>query len=65
MIEEKVGKYLLEGEVVIILWGGIVIVKYYKGKFCIVDNRIVILLDINILNNKFLYYYMFVNIKFI
>ena len=33
-------KYLQEGEVVTIPWGGTAIVKYFNGKFVTADNRI-------------------------
>lgn len=56
--EELAGDYLADGEVVCIPWGGTPNVKYYKGKFVTGDNRIATSLDINILSNKFLYYWM-------
>lgn len=56
--EELAGEYLSEGEVVCIPWGGTPNVKYYKGKFVTGDNRIATSADTNILNNKFLYYWM-------
>lgn len=56
--EELAGAYLAEGEVVCIPWGGTPNVKYHKGKFVTGDNRIATSLDINTLNNKFLYYWM-------
>lgn len=56
--EELAGDYLAEGEVVCIPWGGTPNVKYHKGKFVTGDNRIATSLDINILSNKFLYYWM-------
>ena len=61
--EELATDYLAEGEIVCIPWGGTPNVKYYKGKFVTGDNRIATSLDINILNNKFLYYWMQSNIK--
>lgn len=63
--EEKAGEYLREGEVVAIPWGGTPNVKYYKGKFVTADNRIATSLDTNVLNNKFLYYWMNNNIDLI
>ena len=54
-----------EGEVVAIPWGGNPIVQYYKGRFLTADNRIATSLDTNILNNKFLYYYMLSQLKLI
>lgn len=56
--EELAGDYLADGEVVCIPWGGTPNVKYHKGKFVTGDNRIATSLDINILSNKFLYYWM-------
>ena len=56
--EELAKEYLAEGEIVCIPWGGTPNVKYYKGKFVTGDNRIATSLDINKLNNKFLYYWM-------
>ena len=63
--EELAGDYLSEGEVVTIPWGKSPgaqnPVKYYKGKFVTGDNRIATSLDTNVLNNKFLYYWMYSN----
>lgn len=56
--EELAGDYLAEGEIVCIPGGGTPNVKYHKGKFVTGDNRIATSLDINILSNKFLYYWM-------
>ena len=56
--EELAGDYLADGEVVCIPWGGTPNVKYHKGKFVTGDNRIATSLDVNILSNKFLYYWM-------
>lgn len=61
--EELAEEYLAEGEIICIPWGGTPNVKYHKGKFVTGDNRIATSLDTNILNNKFLYYYMDANIK--
>jgi len=47
-----------EGEVVTIPWGGNVNIQYYKGKFVTADNRIATSNDTDILNNKFLYFWM-------
>lgn len=63
--EELAEDYLAEGEVVCIPWGGTPNVKYHKGKFVTGDNRIATSLNTNILNNKFLYYWMQSNIKII
>ena len=61
--DELAGDYLSEGEVVTIPWGKSPgaqnPVKYYKGKFVTGDNRIATSLDTNVLNNKFLYYWMY------
>jgi len=63
--EELAGDLISEGEVVTIPWGKSPgaqnPVKYYKGKFVTGDNRIATSLDTNILNNKFLYYWMYSN----
>lgn len=56
--EDKVGKYLCEGEIVAIPWGGNPQVQYYKGKFVTSDNRIATSNDTCRLSNKFLYYWM-------
>lgn len=56
--EKLAGDYLFEGEVVCIPGGGIPNVKYHNGKFITSDNRIATSLNKNILNNKFLYYYL-------
>ena len=58
---ERAGKYLCEGEVVSIPWGGYANIKYTKGKFVTADNRIATSLNTNILSNKYLYYYMLTN----
>lgn len=56
--EELAGDYIADGEVVCIPWGGTPNVKYHKGKFVTGDNRIATSLNVNILSNKFLYYWM-------
>jgi len=56
--EDKVGKYLCEGEIVAIPWGGNPQVQYYKGKFVTSDNRIATSNNTCRLTNKFLYYWM-------
>lgn len=53
------------GEVVCIPWGGNPIVQYYNGKFITADNRIARSLDKNILNVKYLYYYLLNKINYI
>src|SRR5699024_641589 len=63
--EELAGDYLAEGEIVCIPWGGMPNVKYYKGKFVTGDNRIATSLDTQILDNKFLYYWMQANLDII
>ncbi|WP_028329726.1 restriction endonuclease subunit S [Brachyspira alvinipulli] len=55
-LEELVNDTLTDGEVVCIPWGGNPIVQYYKGKFITSDNRIATSIDVNKLDNKFLYY---------
>jgi type I restriction enzyme S subunit len=61
--EDLASDYIAEGEIVCIPWGGTPNVKYYKGKFVTGDNRIATSLDTNVLNNKFLYYWMCNSIK--
>lgn len=60
--EEIAGGFLCNGEVVSIPWGKSSpvkgLIKYFKGKFVTGDNRIATSLDTNILNNKYLYYWM-------
>ena len=60
--EEIAGEYLCEGEVVTIPWGKsrpvAEVIKYYKGKFVTVDNRIATSSDDNKLLNKYLYYWL-------
>lgn len=56
--EELAGDYLFEGEIVCIPWGGTPNVKYHNGKFITSDNRIATSLNKDVLNNKFLYYYL-------
>ncbi len=63
--KEKAGKYLCNGEVVTIPWGGTPNIKYFKGFFVTTDNRIATSSDISILDNKYLYYYLNNNISFI
>ena len=63
--EELAGSFLSEGEVVTIPWGESPgaqnPVKYYKGKFVTGDNRIATSSHTEILNNKFLFYWMYAN----
>jgi len=56
--EELAGEYLAEGEIVCIPWGGTPNVKYHKGKFVTGDNRIATSLDPEILDNRYLFYWM-------
>lgn len=56
--EELAGEKVSEGEVIAIPWGGNPVVQYYKGKFLTTDNRIATSADTDLLNNKFLYYYL-------
>ncbi|MEI0609760.1 restriction endonuclease subunit S [Brachyspira pilosicoli] len=55
-LEKLVSNSLSYGEIVSIPWGGNPIVQYYKGKFITSDNRIATSIDVNKLDNKFLYY---------
>ena len=55
---ELAGDSISEGEVVAIPWGGNPCVKYYNGRFVTGDNRIATSLDPDILDNKYLYYWM-------
>ena len=55
---DEVKDNVSEGEVVAIPWGGNVSIKYYKGKFITADNRIATSNNKEILDNKFLYYWM-------
>ena len=61
--EKDVKNTISEGEIVCIPWGGNPIVQYYKGKFITSDNRIATSIDRNILDNKYLYYYLQNNIE--
>ena len=63
--EELARDYIAEGEIVCIPWGGTPNVKYHKGRFVTGDNRIATSLDINTLDNKFLYYWLQSNIGII
>ncbi|MEG9429428.1 MAG: restriction endonuclease subunit S [Christensenellaceae bacterium] len=60
--EEMAGNNLCEGEVVTIPWGKSrpvkEVIKYYKGKFVTADNRIATSNNVDILSNKYLYYFM-------
>ncbi|MGE4341510.1 MAG: restriction endonuclease subunit S [Bacilli bacterium] len=60
--EELAGDNLSIGEVVAIPWGKSrpvsEVMKYYKGKFVTADNRIATSKDINILSNRYLYFWM-------
>ena len=53
--EERAGRFLCEGEVVTIPWGGVAIVKYTKGRFVTADNRLATSNNVQLLSNKFLY----------
>ncbi|MDE5885691.1 MAG: restriction endonuclease subunit S [Oscillospiraceae bacterium] len=55
-VEDHVRSYISNGEVVAIPGGGNANIQYYKGKFVTSDNRIATSSDINILDNKYLYY---------
>ena len=56
--EELVQSNISEGEIIAIPWGGNPIVQYYKGKFVTADNRIATSNNTQILDNKFLYYFL-------
>ena len=56
--EELVEGFVSEGEIVCLPWGGNPVIQYYNGKFVTADNRIATSLNKNVLNNKFLYYYL-------
>ncbi|TXJ39637.1 restriction endonuclease subunit S [Brachyspira pilosicoli] len=55
-LEKLVSNSLNNGEIVCIPEGGNAIVQYYKGKFITGFNRIATSIDVNKLDNKFLYY---------
>ncbi len=63
--EENVAGCFSEGEIVAIPGGGTPSVQYYKGKFVTADNRIATSIDITVLDNKFLFYWMQNNIELI
>jgi type I restriction enzyme S subunit len=56
--EEKAKSNICEGEIVAIPWGGTPNIKYWQGKFVTADNRIATSSDIQILRNKFMYFWM-------
>lgn len=56
--KEKAGEYLSWGEIVAIPWGGTANIKYTKGFFVTADNRIATSINLDVLKNKFLYYFM-------
>ena len=60
--EEIAGEFMCEGEVVTIPWGKSSpvkgLIKYYNGKFVTGDNRIATSLNTDVLDNKYLYYWM-------
>lgn len=63
--EEDVADILSEGEIVCIPWGGNPVVQYFNGKFITGDNRIATSLNKEILDNKFLYYWLQSNLDVI
>ncbi len=63
--EELAGDKISIGEVVAIPWGGNPNVQYFKGKFLTADNRIATSNDTEVLNNKFLYYFLLNRIELI
>lgn len=54
-----------EGEIIAIPWGGNPNVQYYKGKFLTADNRIATSNNTDVLDNKYLYYFMINNLDLI
>lgn len=60
--EELAGDNMREGEIVTIPWGKsravVDCIKYYKGKFVTADNRIMTSSNIDVLSNKYLYYWI-------
>ena len=64
-LEEEVKDNVSYGEIVCIPWGGNPIVQYYKGGFITGDNRIATSVNKEILDNKFLYYFLLNNIDYI
>ena len=63
--EDLAGKNLCNGEIVAIPWGGSPNVKYCNGKFVTADNRIATSNDKNKLDNKYLYYWLTSNLKYL
>lgn len=63
--EKKAKGLISEGEVVTMPWGGGPTIKYYKGRFVTADNRIATSADINVLSNKFLYYFMLSKVTYL
>jgi len=59
--KELAGDNIANGEVVSIPWGGNLNIQYYKGDFITSDNRIATSINTNVLDNKFLYYWMINN----
>ena len=57
------GDKINEGEIIAIPWGGTPRVQYFKGKFVTGDNRIATSCDIDVLDNKFLYYWLVDNLE--
>jgi len=60
--EELAGDKVSNGEVIAIPWGGNPNVQYYNGKFLTADNRIAVSNDTEVLNTKYLYYYLLNNL---
>ena len=56
--KEKAGSNLCYGEIVAIPWGGVANIKYCSGFFVTADNRIATSNDKDILDNRFLYWWM-------
>lgn len=61
--KEKAGKNLCHGEIVAIPWGGVANVKYFNGFFVTADNRIATSNNTNLLQNKYLHWWMEKNIQ--
>ncbi len=63
--EELAGNKISNGEVVAIPWGGNPNVQYFNGRFLTADNRIATSNNTEVLDNKFLYYFLLNNIELI
>lgn len=67
--KERAGSYLRKGEIVSIPWGKsrpvIDVLKYYTGFYVTADNRIATSIDLKILSNKYLFYWLQTQTKLI